>query len=118
MEPPGEKPLVFLGTALDDLRAFPVEARRTAGFQLHRVQQGQRPTDFKPMPSVGRGVEEIRIRDAGGAFRVFYVARFAEAVYVLHAFEKKTQKTNRRDLAMGKRRYQLMLNHRANADIS
>lgn len=87
------KALKFLGSALDDLRAFPDQARREAGSQLDRVQQGLVPSDWKPMATVGKGVEEIRIRDDAGAFRVIYIARLADAVHVLHCFRKKTQKT-------------------------
>jgi phage-related protein len=99
-----DKPLILLGTARRDLRAFPELARRLTGFQLRRVQHGLDPDDWKPMPTVGPGVREIRIH-AQGAHRVFYVAARAEAIYVLHAFEKKTQKTTARDLAIGRERY-------------
>jgi phage-related protein len=92
------KPITFLGNSLDELRDFPEEARREAGHQLDRVQRGLAPDDWKPMPAVGPGVREVRIRDAAGAFRVIYTATFAEAVYVLHAFGKKTQATPKRDL--------------------
>ena len=92
------KPLAFQGTSLDDLRAFPAEARREAGHQLDRVQRGLEPDDWKPMPSVGSGVREVRVRDEAGAFRVIYTATRSEAVYVLHAFQKKTQQTGKRDL--------------------
>ena len=107
------KTLVFLGSSLDDLRGFPPPARREAGLELRAVQQGEMPGDFKPMPTVGRGVYEIRIRSEGRAHRVFYVAKFEEAVYVLHAFEKKTQKTPKRDLDIARRRYGELLRQRA-----
>jgi phage-related protein len=99
------KPVVFLADSLDSLRAFPDRARRDAGFQLDRVQRGLDPDDWKPMQVVGRGVREIRVRDASGAFRVVYVATFAEAIYVLHAFAKKTQRTSPRDLALAQSRF-------------
>jgi phage-related protein len=92
------KPLVFLGDALEQLRDFPEDARRQAGVQLHKVQLGLDPSDWKPMATIGPGVREIRIRDEAGAFRVIYVARIEDAVYVLHAFQKKTQQTAKRDL--------------------
>ena len=88
-------PVEFRGSALDDLRAFPASARREAGHQLDQVQHGHEPDDWKPMNTVGQGAREIRIRDAAGAFRVIYVAKFADAVYVLHCFQKKTQKTSK-----------------------
>lgn len=92
------RPIVFLGDALDRLRAFPEAARKEAGVQLHKVQLGLDPADWKPMASVGPGVREVRVREEGGAFRVLYVTRIEEAVYVLHAFQKKTQRTPKSDL--------------------
>ena len=99
------KVLKFRGSALNDLRAFPEAARREAGYQLDKAQNGQEPTDWKPMVTVGKGVQEIRVRDEAGAFRVIYVAKFADAVYVLHCFQKKTQKTSKADLDMAAKRY-------------
>src|SRR3982074_526997 len=103
------KPIEFRGSALDDLRAFPQAARREAGYQLDRVQHGREPDDWKPMNTVGRGVAEIRIRDAAGAFRVLYVAKFEDAIYVLHCFQKKTQKTSKADLNLAGQRYRDLL---------
>jgi phage-related protein len=94
------KPIEFLGDSLERLRAFPEQARREAGYQLERVQRGFDPDDWKPMQSVGRGVREIRVRDGSGTYRVIYVARFQYAIYVLHAFVKKTQRTPERDLTL------------------
>jgi len=99
------KPVEFLGSSLDDLRAFPVLARREAGHQLDQVEQGREPDDWKPMPRVGSGVQEIRIRDAAGTFRVIFVAKFAAVIYVLHCFQKKTQKTSNADLDLAEKRY-------------
>lgn len=98
------KPIAFRGGALDDLRAFPTLARREAGFQLDQVQRGNDPDDWKPMPTIGLGVREIRIKDDNGAFRVVYVAKFANAIYVLHCFQKKTQKTSQADINLTKKR--------------
>lgn len=98
-----EKPLCWLSSSLEDLRAFPPEARREAGYQLLRVQRGLMPTDWKPMTAVGVGVQEVRIH-AGGAFRVFYIARFRDAVYVLHAFEKRSQRTPRSAIDLARKR--------------
>jgi len=103
------KPIEFRGGALDDLCCFPAPARREAGYQLYQVQEGQDPDDWKPMNSVGQGVREIRIRDRDGAFRVIYVAKFADAIYVLHCFQKKTQKTNPADIALASRRYKELI---------
>jgi phage-related protein len=103
------KPLEFRGTALDDLRSFPLSARREAGFQIDLVQRGEMPEDWKPMPTIGQGVREIRIRDAAGAFRVVFVAKFADAIYVLHCFQKKTQRTSKPDLDLTESRYRDLL---------
>ena len=103
------KPIEFRGNSLDDLRAFPLSAKREAGHQLDRVQNGLEPDDWKPLNTVGLGVREIRIRDAAGAFRVVYVAKFTDAVYVLHCFQKKTEKTSKADLDLAKKRYQELL---------
>jgi phage-related protein len=97
------QPLAWSGSALDDLKAFPEDARQRAGFELYRLQQGLEPTDWKPMGTVGAGVREIRIQ-TGRAFRVLYVAKFGEAIYVLHAFEKKSQRTAKRDLELAQQR--------------
>ena len=83
------KPIEFCGSAREDLRDFPQAARREAGFQLDRVQRGLEPENWRPMSTIGGGVREIRIADAGGAFRVMYVAKFAAALYILHCFQKK-----------------------------
>lgn len=98
-----EKPVAWLGSSLADLRAFPDLARQRAGYALGQVQLGLEPPDWRPMPSVGVGVNEIRVR-TGREFRLLYVAKYAEAVYVLHTFEKETQKTNRADLDLARRR--------------
>lgn len=98
------KLLRFIGASLDDLRNFPAEARQQAGFELYAVQRGHDPSDWKPMPAVGHGVREIRIHVLG-EWRVIYVARFADAVYVLHAFRKKSQKTRREDIELARQRY-------------
>ena len=103
------KPVEFRGSSLDDLRSFPLSARREAGHQLDQVQNGHEPDDWKPMNTVGQGVKDIRIRDAVGAFRVMYVAKFADAVYVLHCFQKKTEKTNKADLDLAAKRYRDLL---------
>lgn len=99
------KPIRFLGDSLKCLRDFPEDARQDAGYQLDKVQRGEQPDDFKPMPTVGKGVEELRVRDDSGAYRVVYTARLAAAVYVLHAFQKKTQATSKHDIEAAKARY-------------
>jgi phage-related protein len=95
----------FVGSSLDDLRDFPVEARRQVGFELDSVQRGLDPTDWKAIRSVGSGAKEIRIHVLG-EWRILYVAKFADAVYVLHAFAKKTQKTRKADIELARKRYQ------------
>ena len=99
------KPLQFLGDSLSRLREFSPDAKQDAGYQLDKVQRGERPDDFKSMPSIGKGVEEIRIWDESGAYRVIYTARLADAIYVLHAFQKKTQATAKRDIDLAKARF-------------
>jgi len=99
-----DKALIWLGSSRVDLRAFPAIARRLAGLQLRRVQQGLDPDDWRPMQTIGPGVREIRIHIAG-AHCVFYVATRPEAIYVLHAFQKKTQKTSAQDLQIGRNRF-------------
>ncbi len=88
------KPVRFAGSAREDLAAFPEPARRTAGYELFMVQVGREPSDFKPMPGVGPGVHEIRVRDRAGTF--------------LHAFQKKTAKASRLDIEVARRRYRLI----------
>jgi phage-related protein len=105
------KPLAFVGNAREELRGFPVDARRRAGFELDQVQRGLLPTDWRPMASIGSGVLEIRIH-TGVEHRVFYIAKFEEAVYVLHAFEKKQKKTSRQDTELGRARLSQLLAQR------
>lgn len=92
------KSITFLGDSLSRLREFPADARLQAGFQLHEVQRGNEPADWKPMGAAGPGVREIRIREAAGAFRVLYLATLPDRVLVLHAFQKKAQRTPERDI--------------------
>jgi phage-related protein len=99
------KPLRFMGSAKDDLSAFPKLARVRAGHELFMVQAGRNPDNWKPMTGVGAGACEIRVRDQAGAFRVIYVARFEDAIYVLHAFQKKSRKTASADLKLARERY-------------
>jgi phage-related protein len=98
------KPLNFVGSSLDDLRNFPDEARRAAGFELRAVQNGLEPSNWKPMRIIGLGVKEIRIHILG-EWRIIYVAKFQDVVYVLHAFQKKTRKPTQHDIDMARQRY-------------
>ncbi len=95
----------FLGDSLARVREFPKGARRAAGYQLDRVQRGLEPDDWKPMQAIGPGVRELRIRDRAGAFRVIYLATLADRVVVLHAFQKKTQRTAKRDIELAAKRF-------------
>ena len=106
------KPVRFLGDSLKCLRDFPEDARHDAGYQLGKAQRGEQPDDFKSMASIGVGVEEIRVRDDSGAYRVVYIARFAEAVYVLHAFQKKSQATAKHDIVLARQRLASLLSSR------
>lgn len=105
------KRVVWLGDSLARVRDFSPEARHEAGVQLGFVQAGLEAASWKPMPTVGLGVNEIRVR-LGGAYRVIYVAKFAEAVYVLHAFEKKSRKTARTDIALARHRFRSLVQDR------
>lgn len=107
-----EKEIRWLGSAYMDVLAFPDEARRDAGFQLGKVQAGLDPDDWKPFNDIGAGTKEIRIREASGIYRVMYVAKFAEAVYVLHCFQKKTQATSAQDKSIAKARYRALVKER------
>lgn len=107
-----EKEIRWVGSAYDDLLAFPQDPRKEAGFQLGKVQAGLEPTDWKPFDDVGAGTKEIRIKDASGIYRVMYVAKFEEAIYVLHCFQKKTQVTSKQDKAIAEARYRAVVNAR------
>ena len=101
------KPLKFTGSSLADLRKFPVNAKREAGYQLNQVQLGFEPSDWKPVSCIGSGVREIRIHN-DGEFRVIYITRLHETVYVLHAFQKKARKTPKKDLDLARARLKLL----------
>lgn len=104
MQDQEQKPIVWVGNSKEGLRDFPLVARQRAGYQLEILQDGDEPDDWKPMKTVGPGVQEIRIKCDDGAFRVFYVANRPDAIYVLHAFRKTTQKTEKRDIDLAKTR--------------
>src|ERR1035441_7518518 len=95
-----EKQMRWVGSAYDDLLAFPKDARKEAGFQLGKVQAGLDPADWKPCDDAGAGTREIRIKEASGIYRVLYVAKLEEAIYVLHCFQKKTQVASKQDKAV------------------
>jgi len=102
------KRIQWLGTSLNTVREFPADVRKLLGQELWLVQSGLMPTDFKPMPTVGAGAYEIRVRE-GNQYRVIYVAKFSHSVYVLHSFVKKTPKTSKPDLDMAKGQYAALL---------
>lgn len=106
------KRVEWLGDSLRQIREFPEEPKRECGYQLERVQVGKDPADWKPMPSVGLGVNEIRVHQDGGAFRVIYVAKFSEAIYVLHVFQKKTRKTPKPDIDIARQRFKELVQER------
>ncbi|HCE10394.1 MAG TPA: cytoplasmic protein [Oxalobacteraceae bacterium] len=107
-----EKEIKWVGSAYDDVLAFPDEPRRQAGFQLGKVQAGIEPDNWKSFDDVGAGTREIRIRESSGIYRVMYVAKFEEAVYVLHCFQKKTQATSKHDKEIAEARYRAVVNAR------
>jgi phage-related protein len=100
-----EKPIYWVGSSYKDLLNFPVEVKQDAGYQLHRVQNGLNPEDWKPFQSIGSGVKEIRISDDGNIFRIMYIAKFSGKIYVLHSFQKKSQKTRSKDIEIATVRY-------------
>ena len=102
------KPLVWLGSSHDDIRRFPGVDRQEAGFELYQIQRGHKPSDWKPMLTVGTGVKEIRLHGRN-EYRVMVIAKFAEAVYVLHAFIKKTQQTSKADIELARTRYKQLI---------
>ena len=107
-----EKEIRWVGTSYEDLLDFPKQPRREAGFQLGKVQVGLDATDWKAFDEVGAGSKEIRVKDESGIFRVLYVAKFEEAIYVLHCFQKKTQATSKKDKTIAEARYRAVLNSR------
>lgn len=106
------KDLIWCGDSLECVKAFSDGAKRKAGYELRAVQRGKEPVDWKPMKSIGQGVNEIRVQDESGAFRVIYIAKFDDAVYVLHAFQKKTQKTEKQDIELAKKRLSVLRGER------
>lgn len=106
------KKIDWRGSSLDDLKDFPEDARAIAGQELRKVQYGQEPADWKPINDWGSGVIEIRLDEAAGTFRVVYVAKFEEAIYVLHSFQKKSQKTSKNDVKIITTRYKDVVNER------
>lgn len=100
------KEVEFVSDSLDIVRNFPIVARREAGYQINRLQQGLDPLDWKPMQTIGPGVREIRVKETSGQYRVIYVASLGDKIYILHAFHKKTQKTSKRDIDLAKQRLQ------------
>ncbi len=105
-----EKPIYWVGTSLKDLLSFPEEAKREAGYQLHRIQNGLDPENWKPFQAVGIGTREISISEDGNTFRVMYVAKFSDKIYVRHSFQKKSRKTSSQDINIAKTRYSAIQN--------
>lgn len=100
-----EKPIYWVGTSYQDLLSFSVAAKQQAGYQLHRIQNGLEPDNWKPLSTIGAGVKEIRIKEKEGIYRIIYVAKLKNRIYVLHAFQKKTQKIRKQDIDIAKVRY-------------
>lgn len=107
------KSLIWMGSSLEDLRAFPEQIRKDAGFQLHRIQAGLEAVDWKPMAEIGKGVAEVRLRDRSGNYRVIYLSRTEDAVYILHCFNKKCQRTRQQDKTIASARYQAVQRFRS-----
>jgi len=107
-----DKEIRWLGSSYADILKFPDDPRREAGFQLGKIQAGLDPDNWKPFDDVGQGTREIRIRETSGIFRVMYVAKFEEAIYVLHCFQKKTEATSKSDKDIADARYRAMVQKR------
>lgn len=103
------KLVTFLGDSLDVIRLFPASARKEIGFQIERLQRGLDPNDWKPVKTIGQGVREIRVREATGQYRAIYITSVADAVYVLHAFQKKSSATSKRDLDLAGERFRQLM---------
>ena len=101
------KPITWLGTSREDVKTFPEKVRQIVGAELMAVQSGYDPSDWKPMNNIGQGVREIRVQYEG-QYRVIYIAKFSESIYVLHAFRKKTQRTSRQDMDLARNRLKLI----------
>jgi len=99
------KEIIWHGTSKADLIRFPHDVKREAGYQLDKVQHNLEPSNWKPMVAIGQGVKEIRIQEANGQYRVIYVAKFTDGLHVLHAFQKKSQKTSKKDIDLAAKRY-------------
>lgn len=99
------KDIHWHGDSLEVVRDFPRAVRTDIGSELYLLQLGEMPLHSRPFASVGRGAWEIKVKDESGAFRVFYVVRRRDGIHVLHAFQKKTQKTRKSDVELGKSRY-------------
>jgi phage-related protein len=104
-----EKSISWVGSSYKDLLSFPLEAKQDAGYQLHRIQNGLDPENWKPFKTIGAGVKEIRINCEGNAFRIMYVTKFLGKIYVLHSFQKKSQKTRLQDIEIAKTRYNAII---------
>ncbi len=107
-----EKEILWVGSSYDDILKFPSEARRESGFQLGKVQAGLEPDDWKPFDDAGAGTKEIRVHDANGIYRVMYVAKSEEAIYLLHCFQKETEATTKRDKDVANARYRAVVRER------
>ena len=103
------KPVEFRGSSKKDFLDFPADARTDGGYQLYLVQKGEDPLDWKPMGTVGHGCYEIRIEEVSNAYRIIYVAKFEDAVFVLHCFQKTTRQTSQRDIDVAKDRYKSLI---------
>jgi phage-related protein len=112
-----EKEIRWVGSSYQDILKFSAESRKEAGFQLGKVQAGLEPDNWKPFDDVGIGTKEIRIRDATGIYRVMYVAKFEEAIYVLHCFQKKTETTTKQDKTIAEARYRAVVRKRKEGNL-
>ena len=103
------KNIIFIGQSKNIIKSFPQAAKRNTGYQLDKIQNGKEPSDWKPVNTIGTGVREIRIKDKEGIYRVIYISKFKQSIYVLHAFKKKARKTSKHDIDVVKTAYKIML---------
>ena len=97
--------IAWEGNSREVLQSFPEGVRQNLGFQLWQLQQGERPADYRPLPSIGPGVFELRDQDERAWYRVVYLSRIDDVIYVLHSFEKKSREMPRKEFETAKRRF-------------
>ena len=96
------------GDSREVLQSFPEGVRQNLGFQLWQLQQGERPSDYRPLASIGAGVYELRDQDERAWYRLIYLSRIKATIHVLHCFEKKSREMPRREFERARRRFKIV----------